>query len=430
MTIDKCTVGLRNALLGSLSSYDEAVLLPQASKSSESDAFKNVAFRLRGDTSRNPAVFGSRFYDGLSAVRLNETDAGIVSRILECSGRREAVLQTLATKIKSEIADSDLVVGPSLECDGDERDTNEWVCGLDATSSFAGLFSAFHSRPPSGTSDSALSRPHLEYFLVVRAGAGVASQTFHARLSTALAAGATLDACLEDDVSPPGSTALRRLQRAGTRNRCRILAEIADELKLTGVATVGDSECPKRTRTAVSHVDLQVNTLNKIDETISTTNSVTSSNWRYITAVDCASSTGAGTLSNAAQGVVLFAPPVTTETLKTTPVRNECLNALPFTTPRLQTERKMVDVVCKHKQLHPDADWVTSRFAWQSSIDDKRAANIPPTSLWGSHGATTWSKSFARELSVNELEPLVLSPELVVTAGIAAGKLRAIVRSQ
>ena len=431
LTIDKCKVGLRNSLLSSLSANDEAVLLPQASKSVESDGFKNVCFRLRGDSSPvNPAVFSTRFYDGLSAVRLNDADAKVVNAILKDPVRRANMLQLLKTTIRSEVSDSELVVGPKLECDADERDSEAWVCGLDSTSAFAGVFETRHNRPPAGSTETGMTRPYTELFLVVRAGAGVASQTFQSRLTTALAAGATLDACLEEDTSPPGSTALRRLQRAGSRNRTRILAELADALKLTGVASVGDTECRSRTRMAVAHIDLQVNTLSKNEETISTTNSIQNSSWRYVTAVDCLSSTGAGTLSNAAQGLVLFAPPTATSGIKTTPVRNECMNSLPFSTQRVMTERQAVEVICKAGKQHPDHDWIRERFAWRNSVADERGAEIEPSSLWGSHTATSWTKSFARELAVSDLEPLVLSPELVVTAGLTAGKLRAVLRAQ
>ena len=431
LTIDRCTVGLRNSLLSALSATDEAVLLPQASKSPESDAYKNVAFRLRGDTSPvNPAIFASRFYDGLSAVRLTESDAKAVDAILKDPSRRAETLQLLKSSIRSEVSNSELVVGPTLECDADERDSEAWVAGLDSTSAFAGVFSTQHSRPPCGTMDVGMARPHKEFFLVVRAGAGVAAQTFHARLVAALAGGATLDACLEEDVAAPGSTALRRLQRAGSRNRARILAEMSELLKLTGVASVGDTESKARTRMVVPHIDLQVNTLSKNEETISTTNSVQNSSWRYITGVDCVTSTGAGTLSNAAQGIVLFAPQTTNSGMKTTPIRNECLSSLPFSTQRVSTERQMVEIINKAKKQHPDRDWIRQRFIWQNSVSDERGAEIEPSSLWGSHTATSWTKSFARELAVSELEPLVLAPELVVTAGLTAGKLRAVLRAQ
>jgi hypothetical protein len=418
-------------LVGCLSANDEAVLLPQASKSPESDAYKNVAFRLRGDTSPvNPAIFASRFYDGLSAVRLTESDAKVIAAVLKDPARRANTLELLKSSIQSEVSNSELVVGPKLECDADERDSEAWIAGLDATSAFAGVFSTQHSRPPVGSTDVGMARGHNEYFLVVRAGAGVAAQTLHSRLTTALASGATLDACLEDDTSPPGSTALGRLQRAGSRNRARVLAELADALKLTGVASVGDTECKARTRIAVPHIDLQVNTLSKNEETISTNNSVQNSSWRYVTAVDCLSSAGAGTLSNAASGLILFAPQTTTSGMKTTAIRNECMHALPFSTQRVSTERQMVEVICKSRKQHPDKDWIRERFAWQNSVADDNGAEIEPSSLWGSHTATSWTKSFARELAVSELEPLVLAPELVVTAGLTAGKLRAVLRAQ
>ena len=71
-------------------------------------------------------------------------------------------------------------------------------------------------------------------------GAGLAGQTFHARLSAALKSGSTLDEALSDD-GTPGAKALRRVAVAAKRNRCRILNIAAQSLGFVCVDTIGDN---------------------------------------------------------------------------------------------------------------------------------------------------------------------------------------------
>ena len=81
------------------------------------------------------------------------------------------------------------------------------------------------------------------YYLVCKAGAGLAGQTFHARLSAALKSGSTLDEALSDD-GTPGAKALRRVAVAAKRNRCRILNIAAQSLGFVCVDTIGDNASP------------------------------------------------------------------------------------------------------------------------------------------------------------------------------------------
>eukprot|EP00966_Prymnesium_polylepis_P196256 4548389-Prymnesium_polylepis.1 len=121
--------------------------------------------------------------------------------LLSSSAKRRNMLRKLAESIKSEMADSQLQVGPDIECDEHDRDIKHWIEGFDAPGCCAGLYSALQSREPE-SSKSGMSRVHRSYYLLCKAGAGVAGQTFHARLCLALSRGATLDEALSEGGNP------------------------------------------------------------------------------------------------------------------------------------------------------------------------------------------------------------------------------------
>ena len=146
LSLEECPTKLRNELQSTLRVCDEAVVLPAASRSAESGAFKNVVFRLSGtDTALDPDVFSPAWFAGVSAVVV-PTDAA--EHLLREPSRRAAALQKLKDKIPSEMADSDLQVGPLLDGDEDDRDKEGWVAGFDSGSCCVGLYSARQSRAP------------------------------------------------------------------------------------------------------------------------------------------------------------------------------------------------------------------------------------------------------------------------------------------
>ena len=213
LTIDSCTVTLRNALLATLRQEDEGLLLPQAGQSVESGVFKNCVFRLSGEAaSVNAAVFSPDWFSGASLIQLKELDTRMLENVLDNERARKELLQKLVDAIPSELADPDLQVGPALECDELERDLPDtnWNFGLDTSSSFVGIFSAEHSRAPE-VGKAGMNRVHREFFLVCKAGAGVAALTFHARLIAATSKGLSLDAIFAEG-GPLGAQALRRLR--------------------------------------------------------------------------------------------------------------------------------------------------------------------------------------------------------------------------
>lgn len=418
LTIDSCTVSLRNALLSTLRPEDEGLLLPQAGQSAETGVFKNCVFRLSGESvGVNAAIFSPDWFSGASLIQLKELDARMLESVLDDENARKVLLQKLVDAIPSELADPDLQVGPALNCDDLERDMpdTQWQFGLDGTSSFVGLFSAEHSRAPE-VGKAGMNRVHREFFLVCKAGAGVAASTFHARLIAATSKGLSMDAIFAEG-GPLGAQALRRLSAAGTRNRHRILLAAKEALGLKLVESVGDQASRNHYRGAVVDVDVNVNTLRKLDDAARST-------WQYCSAVDGGLSKGLVALSNAADGVVLFLHPSGDKRLA---LKNETWCSCSFSTQRLVGGRDMVKKIQEAKNVHVDEAWIRKRFGFKNrELVGKRSETLP-FSLWGSHATESFTKSFARELGIADLNAVRLRPELVCVAGVEGGKLRALV---
>ena len=262
LSVEACPPALRNQLLRALRPCDECTLLPQAEISVESNSFKNVAFSLSLTETEIPvSIFSSRWFDGVSAVALDDRD---VEPLLRDPERRKTALAALAAAIESETSDSTVSVGPSIDGDVNDRDKGEaWEFGFDSPTCLVGLFCSEHSRAP----DAGMKgqhRVHRESFLVCRAGGGLAAQTFHTRLIGAARKGKTLAQALEQGTEP-GPQGLRRVSMAGTRNRARILLKAAEVLGFTRVASIGDQPSQGRLRGAVLSHDVQINTLRRVE---------------------------------------------------------------------------------------------------------------------------------------------------------------------
>jgi len=435
LTIDSCTVSLRNSLLGVLRSCDEAILLPQSGQSVESMAFKNIVFRLCGDGgAANTSIFSQDWFTGMSLVKLKGRDVALIESVLESPTQREAMLKALSDKITSEVADSSLEVGPSLESDSEERDLEgtSWNAGFDSPNCFVGIFSANHSKTPDGGKPG-MQRSHKEYYLVCRAGAGIAASTFHSRLLASMQKGSSLDQALETEVGQPGSKALRRTTMAGYRNRSRIMLDAVQVMGLTDVASVGDQAARNKHRGVVADIDTVANTIRKLEDSPRST-------WQYSTCVDGALSKGIMSLSNQSDGVVLF---VTENGDAKISLKNEMWGCVPFTSSRLANSREIVDTVVKAHLgpqraseassfslcPHPDAHWISTRVGWKNRNFSPSQPNIEPFGLWGAYSSENYIQSFARELGIASYQAVRLMPELVCSAGVDAGKLRAIVKA-
>lgn len=232
----------RKQLASVLRDTDEALLLPEFHRSSESGAFKNVVMKLSGDNQFHDTTFFSpKWFSGVSIVQVPPE---IAEPLLRNPTRRAELLQTLTTAIASETQSTDVDVGPQLDGDVNDRDQHPWVAGLDGPGSCVGLYSSTQSR----TADilrEGMQRRHMVYFLVCKAGGGVASQVFHSRLMGALAQNHSLNECLLEVSALPGAAALRRVSMAGERNRARILA-IARPRECYSVCSGTRSVCAAR----------------------------------------------------------------------------------------------------------------------------------------------------------------------------------------
>lgn len=421
LTIDACTVGLRNSLLGSLRPQDEGLLLPQASQSVDSKTFKNCIFRLSGgDGGLNAAVFSPDWFSGVSLVQLLPVDTAQLEKKLENPQSRAALLKALVDAIPSELADSSLQVGPPLEGDEFDRDKEgvQWTAGFDSPTAFVGIYTAEHSRAPEA-GKMGMNRVHKEYFLVCRAGGGIAASTFHARVLAACSKGLSLDQMFAEG-GALGPQALRRVASSAARNRHRILVLASTALGLVGVQTVGDQAGRNVCRGAVVDVDVTLNTLRKLDDVLSST-------WQFTAALDGLLSKGLIALSNVSDGLVLFLQESSGE--KKISLKNEVWNAIPLTTMRIAASRDLLARVMEASD-HGDAEWIKKRFGWKNRNFKASQRDVIPFSLWGSHDTEQFTKSFTRELGISDLNAVRLRPEVVCLGGVEPGKLRAIVTSK
>lgn len=423
LTLDACPVFLRNALLQSLRECDEAILLPQAWRSPESQTFKNVVFRLSGDSgSVDASLFSTDWFTGISLIHVTDEDAKTLDSILASPEQRRRILGLLKDGIPSEIADSSVVVGPPLECDSDERDKEgaSWMAGFDSTSSFVGIFSAEHSKVPENGMPGT-NRVHKKYYLVCKAGAGASAATFHSRFLAACENGKSLDDILENSDSP-GPQGLRRVSMSATRNRARILLRAAQIIGLSSVTSVPDHAARSASdRIAVCDVDVSANVIRKLD---STHKSV----WQYSASIDGTASKGLVSLSNAGDGLVLF---LTSSGDCRISLKNDVWGCIPYTSKRLKSAKDMSPpIVAEYRRIgtHPDAQWIRDRFSWKNRHFSASQPNIEPFALWGSHEPESFAQCFSRELGLDGFQSIRLRPELVCCAGVDAGKLRAIVK--
>ena len=428
LALDEVPVALRNHLVRSLRSLDEAVLLPQAERHDDTGVYKNVVFRIAGAEPHVPvSVFSPSWFTGISAVKV---DGAFVTRILNDAQHRKQVLQRLRDIVPSEMADSSLHVGPALDGDDNDRDKDEWTAGFDGPGCFVGLFCADHSSAPVA-GKRGMDRVHQTSYLVCKAGAGVAGATFHLRLMEALKKGQTLEDCLERG-SSPGPAALRRVSMAGSRNRARILELAGKALGMPIMDTVPDQSSRGRYRGAVTQVDVSVNAIRRLEDAPQST-------YQYTTCVDAGVSQGLMSMSNVADGVVLMlsAGGEVRQTL-----RNEAHCSVPYASRRLVTDKDLIARVTKeHREAiehgdwaHPDHEFVRDRFSWRSrafpGLEETAArADIEPLALWGSHDREDYLAKFARELGVAQCQVVRLRPTVVCLAGVEGGKLRAALRN-
>lgn len=419
---DEMAEDVRYQLAASLRPLDEAIVLPQAHRSVESGAFKNVVMRLNGkEGDLTGDLFSPNWFSGVSVVQVDDVSA---RRLLEDPTRRKRTLATLVNAIVSETDSADVQVGPALDGDEYDRDTEEWQAGFDGPGCCIGLYSAQQARAPHSGANG-MHRAHMAYYLVCKAGAGVAAQTFHTRLSGQLSKGVSLNECFAPN-GIPGAQALRRVSLAGQRNRARLLAVAAQALGIYSIDTVNDnaSFAGSDARMVITQTNVHTNVIREegdFDATASKT-------WLYTSGcIDTTSGHGLVASSNVAEGFVLLTDSNGDARMN---LRNSAHNALPFASQRLRGIREVVmqaaEARLKQKasgsSVHPDASWIHERFGWKRTDPD---FDIEPAALWGTHDSIKFISLWNRELGISNGRVEVLEPQLVALAALPREKLRA-----
>ena len=367
------------------------------------------------------AIFAPCWGEGVSAIKVS---GKWVSDILADPAVRHAALAKLRDAIPSQTADSALLAGCDLDGDENDRDVSEWTAGFDGHSCFVGLYSAEHSCAPDPTLRGR-DRCHSTSYLVVKAGSGQAGCKFHSRFVSELQKGTSLN---EVFAVPAMAAALRRVTRAGTRNRSRILMLASEALGAPIIDSVPDQSSCGRYRSAVTQVDVNVNVLRKVEDRNA------GNVFQYSTCVDATVSTGLISLSNLSDGVVLFLSEGgdVRQTL-----RNDAHSTLPYSSPRLVSDSDLISQVAKeHKAAarngngaNIDSAFIRDRFTWKNRQFAPTDADVEPLALWGSHNRESFFARFARELGVAQCQVVRLRPCAVCVAGVDQGKLRAAQRS-
>lgn len=398
--------------------YDECIVLPQAHRSSESGGFKNVAMRISGtEPELSSEVFSPNWFMGVSAAVV---DSSLAEALLKNPSKRAAALARLAAAIPSEMEGPDVAVGPDLDGDEHDRDLKPWNPGFDSPGCCVGLYSAAQSKAPE-VGMQGLNRTHHVYFLVVKAGGGLAAQTFHSRICAALSKKGSLEECLAQGATP-GAQALRRVSMAAQRNRGRILCMAAEALGFHTIDTIGDNASPvgHSYRMAITQLNVHTNVLRKVEE-------VGRANMYHYAAgcIDVQTSQGLIACSNVSEGFVLFTD---SEGAFRINLKNGAHNTVPFSTVRLQSNRDIVmKAADEYKKLssgspHPDAAWIRERFAWKSK---DFGFDMEPPPLWGSHNSEEFVTAWGREIGVSTCKVVRLQPEMVAIAATEPAKLRA-----
>ena len=424
--IDGVPKALNDSLMKALRPEDEAVLLPSADLDPTSGKFENVVFRFDATTKEVPTTaFSPAWGMGVSAIKVG---GPWVDKILASQEHRHRSLKKLREVVESQTADPDVVVGPHLDGDDNDRDLSEWTAGFDGPACFVGLYSAEHSCAPEARLRGR-DRCHSTTYLVVKAGAGQAADQFHSRFMTALKQGHSLADIFAEGTGTTGLAAgLRRVTRAGSRNRSRILMLASEALGAPMIDSVPDQSSCGRYRAAVTSVDVGVNVLRKVDERKE------SKQYQYSTGVDATVSQGLLAMSNLSDGVVLF---LSENGDVRQALRNEAHSSLPFSSPRLVSDRDLAAAVVKEYKAaarcggpaNVDHAFIRDRFTWKNRQFAPTDADIEPLALWGSHDKECFFAKFARELGVAKCQVVRLRPMCVCVAGVEGGKLRAALRS-
>lgn len=407
----------KDELMERLRECDSAVVLPGHGKSLESGILKGVALRLDGSSPDPPVdLFSPSWFSGISALKV---DSNIAEGLLNDAEARQRALEALRVGVQSELYNTDQDIGPKLQAQENGKDTSEWIAGFDSPSCCLGLYASTTGRM-SVPNLPGTEREQRDYYILCKAGAGVAAQEFHAMLTDAVHSGESLNKALAADGSP-GLRALGRVQMASQRNRSRLLAQAAVALGFETSLMSRDPAEKGGSRVDTIAPSYQITTNSLTRESVTDT-------WKYCSGcVDTTEHTCIITASNVSDGMHLLTSP----TNKHLNVRNLAWNTVPVLSLRLSSTQMSMERAYDmyvNGSAHPDIDWIRRHFSWSSKDaefpDDLTSGDIPPPCFFGSHEMQKQTQVWRRELGLDDAQVRHMRPEIVCIAGAEPGKLR------
>lgn len=428
------TAKLRTELERELRPVDTAWLLPGASASLESSDLKNTVLGLDPSAPGPPVhLFGSDWGHGVSAIRV-PTER--VESLVATPEQRVRLLQAMRDAIPCELIDSNIQVGPQLQSNHHkDAEGDDWVVGFDGVNCSCGLYYATELRSSTGNRGDGMTRPVDSYFLVAKAGGGLAAQQFHAELSGLFA---DKTASLQQiDQAHQLEHKMQRVVQAGRRNRAAILHTLAKVMGMIADIDVvvdhasANSVTPKQL--AILRIDAVTNVLIKSERE----EGAREVEWKYFAgAVAPSCSQSSIMCSNALEGYIGFFP--LNEQQDALHLRNEAGGALPFSSLRTssgaQALERAVSAHCERRG-HPEHEWIQQHFAWYrpavrrvAHLDPKVQQCIDalePAPLWGTHTPATYTR-WLRPLGAEEANVVRLFPTMVVMAGNESSVLRSV----
>jgi hypothetical protein len=425
------TTKLRNELSTELRPCDTAWLLPGCNASIESSDMKNVVLGLDPTHGSPPLhLFSPDWGHGVSAIRV---PAAKVDQLIQDPSRRMRLMEVMKTQIACEITDSSVQVGPKLASHNHQDSHGDnWLVGFDGENCSCGLYYATELRSITGNRNDGMTRPINSYFLVVKAGGGLAAQQFHSELSGFRASGLSLRA-MDDEYNLESK--MKRVINAGRRNRASILYQLAQTLGLdVEIETLVDHASapdvqPKKL--AILYVDAVTNVLSKTER-----EDTRDIEWKYYAGcTDPSCSQSSVVCSNMCEGYVLLTTPNQNESLH---VRNEAGGALPFSSQRIKRTADALETAVQMHILgrkHPDREWIDAHFTWFrpnlrriQHLDPRVQAciqQLEPSQLWGTHAPVNYNR-WLRPLGAENANVVRLYPMMILLAGNESSILRSV----
>jgi len=407
----------------------KAMALPQAHIGMNNPHLKNMVYLL-ADEAVPPGIFHPDWFTGVSCCELKDDTEGVRRWSKLSSKERMDEMKKVCDAINVEMLDEDIRIGCSLEVDENGMDAAPWQAGLDKASSCIGIFVSHGCCVPTsllfdqlGLNAAGCAEPIEKYWLVAKAGAGEAAHLFHYKMLNHLSNKLPLSQYLEEG---EGLLNFRRIQRAPSRNRNRMLYTAASILGLTdSITIVTDLECPDSSKIAFPTIDANQNVIRRADP-----DKIIDA-WIYTTGLDTVTSRGLCTMNNPTAGLVVFTESRGELTLDV--LKNDSFGVIPFATEGLATENTLIKAITStwHSTIsmdnekwpqstHPCGEKLSQRLCWKKNgkgdtgLTKHIMMQTEPLPLWGSHASTAFLTPHAlSKLGMQHLKPLELHPSAV-----------------